>query len=188
MFALPETAGLVPQVAPTRLFYFSLVSLAILPVDGRKALLALAAAVRTAGGEVAFDSNYRPTMWSSPDEARHWRDAAIAVADLGLPTLDDEQKLEPGVDGADVQLAWAALGCTCVIVKLGPEGCRLPSGQVVAPPAVLAPVDTAGAGDAFNAGFIADWIAGKPHEEAALAGHRLAGWTIMRRGALPARD
>ncbi|MBO9581877.1 MAG: sugar kinase [Sphingobium sp.] len=188
MFALPDMARLMPHVAQARLFYFSLLSLAILPFEGRQALLALAAAVRKGGGQVAFDSNYRPAMWSTPAEARQWRDAAIAVADLGLPTLDDEQRLEPGIDAAAAQRTWTALGCDLTIMKLGPAGCRLPDGQIIAPPAVLAPVDTAGAGDAFNAGFIAAWLAGTSLEAAAAAGHRLAGWTIMRPGALPARD
>lgn len=188
MFALPTMAEMLPRVAEARVFYFSLISLAILPAEGRTALLELARAVRSSGGQVAFDSNYRPAMWGSPAEAAQWRDAAIALADLGLPTLDDEQRLDPSLDAAAVQRAWASLGCRQVVVKLGPQGCLLPDGTISAPGAVLAPVDTAGAGDAFNAGFIAGWLSGRPLAEAAKAGHDLAGWTIMRRGALPSRD
>lgn len=187
MFALPDIAKLTPKVAGSRLFYFSLVTLAILPAEGRKVLLELAEDVRRNGGNVAYDSNYRPALWASACEALEWHDAAIRVASLGLPTLDDEQRFDPDLDAAAVQRYWTARGCQLVIVKLGPQGCLLPDGKISAPHAVLAPVDTAGAGDAFNAGFMAGWLAGKSPGEAAMDGHRLAGWTIMRRGALPSR-
>ena len=51
------------------------------------------------------------------------------------------------------------------------------------------PADAAlSAGDAFNAGYLGARLAGAEPAEAARAGHRLAGWTIMRAGAIPARD
>ena len=54
--------------------------------------------------------------------------------------------------------------------------------------AVLAPVDTSGAGDAFNAGYLGARMNDLTIAEAVRAGHALAGWTIMRPGAIPARD
>ena len=187
MFALPAMADAANRAAGADLFAFSLISLAILPEPGREALLALAARVRDKGGRVAFDGNYRPRLWTSADEARHWRDRAIALADIGLPTLEDEAMLGLG-DAAAVTAHWQALGCTECIVKLGAAGCRLPDGTVIAPEAVLAPVDTSGAGDAFNAGYLGARLKGATPAEAARAGHVTAGWTIMRPGAIPARD
>lgn len=167
---------------------FSLISLAILPPEGREALLILASRVRRHGGLVAFDGNYRPRLWSDPHTARAARDAAIAVASIGLPTLEDEVMLS-GVSSADeVAAHWQALGCRETIVKLGPAGCRLPDGRIVAPGRKLKPVDTSGAGDAFNAGYLEGRLRGLAPREAAPGGHALAGWTIMRRGAIPARD
>lgn len=170
------------------LLAFSLVSLAVLPDDGRKALLALAARVRECGGRVAFDGNYRPRLWPDCETARAARDAAIAVANIGLPTLEDETMLSGEADAAAVAAHWQSLGCTETVVKLGAQGCRLPDGQIVAPERVLAPVDTSGAGDAFNAAYLAARLRGEAPAQAAIAGHALAGWTIMRRGAIPARD
>jgi 2-dehydro-3-deoxygluconokinase len=187
MFALPAMAAASARAAQAGLFAFSLISLAILPEPGREALLALAAGVKGNGGRVAFDGNYRPRLWASVDEARHWRDRAIALADIGLPTLEDEALL--GTAGADrVAAHWQGLGCAECVVKLGAEGCRLPDGSVIAPAAVLAPVDTSGAGDAFNAGYLGARLNDAAPAEAALAGHATAGWTIMRPGAIPARD
>jgi 2-dehydro-3-deoxygluconokinase len=68
---------------------------------------------------------------------------------------------------------------------MGPAGCYLPSGAQIAPELVQVPIDTSGAGDAFNAGFLAARLKGAPLEAAALVGHQVAGLTIMRQGAIP---
>jgi len=74
-----------------------------------------------------------------------------------------------------------------VVVKLGKEGC-LVDGRLVATPAQLRAVDTTGAGDAFNAAYLAARLAGRAPVEAAQSGHRLAGWVVARPGALPPTD
>ena len=169
------------------LLCFSLISLAILDEEDRSALIGLAMRVRARGGRVAFDGNYRPRLWRSSTEARAWRDRAISVADIGLPTLEDEQAL--GAIGADVVAAhWQGLGCGEVVVKLGAEGARLPDGSLCPVPRRLDPVDTSGAGDAFNGGYLAARMRGAAVRSAAEAGHALASWTVMRPGAIPARD
>lgn len=188
MFALAGTQAACAAAAEADLLVFSLISLAILPPQGRAALLALAQAVRARGGQVAFDGNYRPRLWPDPAAARAARDAAIARATIGLPTLEDETLLSGETDAAAVAANWAGLGCAEPLVKLGAQGCRLPDGAIIPPPEVLAPVDTSGAGDAFNAGYLGARLRGASTAEAALAGHALAGWTVMRPGAIPDRD
>lgn len=170
------------------LLAFSLISLAVLPEHGRTALLDLAHKVRERGGKVAFDGNYRPRLWPDRATACAARDAAISVASIGLPTLDDEAALSGQADAAAVAAHWQGLGCTETVVKLGPEGCRLPDGQIIAPERVLAPVDTSGAGDAFNAGYLGARLRDEAPTQAARSGHALASWTIMRRGAIPPKD
>jgi 2-dehydro-3-deoxygluconokinase len=188
MFALPGAEAACAAAATAGLFGFSLISLAILPDEGRSRLLALASEVRANGGRVAFDGNFRARLWPSLADAARWRNAAVAVADIGLPTLEDETALSGETDAATVAAHWQGLGCGEVLVKLGAEGCRLPGGTIIAPGAVLAPVDTSGAGDAFNAGYLGARLDGAEPAAAARAGHALAGWTIMRRGAIPPRD
>ncbi len=186
MFAHSGMVAALGAAEQADLLAFSLISLAILPDDGREALLALAQRVRAGGGRVAFDGNYRARLWPDPATARRWRDRAIACADIGLPTKEDEQQLG-GSDAADVLRHWQAAGCAETVVKLGADGCMLPDGTILAPPEVLRPVDTSGAGDAFNAGYLASRIKGSAMRDAALAGHRLAGWCVMQRGAIPPR-
>lgn len=170
------------------LLYFSLVSLAVLPARGRERLLRLAADVRDNGGRVAFDSNYRPRLWESPEAARQARDSAIACADIGLPTFEDEALLGGTASAAETAAHWAQRGCSEVVVKLGAQGCLLPDGTVLPVPQALVPVDTSGAGDAFNGAYLAARMRGDAVAQAASAGHALAGWTVMRRGAIPPLD
>jgi 2-dehydro-3-deoxygluconokinase len=176
------------QAERADLLGFSLITLAILPIEARAQLLALACRVREGGGKVAFDGNYRPRLWSSADEAMAARDDAIRVADIGLPTLEDEALLSGETDADAVAAHWASLGCAETIVKLGSQGCRLPDGTILSPPQVLSPVDTSGAGDAFNGGYLGARLNGASIKDAATQGHKLAGWCVMRPGAIPARD
>lgn len=170
------------------LLFFSLISLAVLPDEGRERLIALARDVREAGGDVAFDSNYRPRLWESPAVAREWCDRAIAVAEVGLPTLEDDRALGTGETPEAIAAYWRERGAREVTVKMGAAGCLLPGGEVMPPPASLAPLDTSGAGDAFDAGYLAARLRGISPAEAAQHGQKLAGWAVMRQGAIPPRD
>ncbi|WP_368039768.1 sugar kinase, partial [Sphingomonas bacterium] len=70
LFALPGTDAALALAEGADLLVFSMISLAILPAAGRRALFDLADQVRARGGRVAFDSNYRPALWPDADEAR----------------------------------------------------------------------------------------------------------------------
>jgi 2-dehydro-3-deoxygluconokinase len=188
LFALPDIAAASAQAAQADLLAFSLISLAILPDEGREGLLALAAGMKRAGRRVAFDGNYRARLWTDAAEACAWRDRAVACATIGLPTQEDEGLMGEGGDAADTAARWRSLGAGEVVVKLGADGCLLQDGTLVPPPERLAPRDTSGAGDAFNAGYLHARCAGLPPVEAARAGHRLAGWVVLRPGAVPPRD
>ena len=188
LFALDPVDAALSEAAGANLVGFSLISLAILPDEGREKLLDFASSVRARGGQVMFDGNYRARLWSSPSEASHWRDRAIASATIGLPTLEDEVAQGMPHDPQAVAAHWRLLGCAETVVKLGAEGSLLPDDTTVPPPRVLQPVDTSGAGDAFNAGYLAARLAGATLHQAALQGHELAGWCVMRPGAIPGRD
>jgi 2-dehydro-3-deoxygluconokinase len=188
MFSHPEAAPMADAAAGSDLLAFSLISLAILPDAGRRDLLDLAHRVRARGGVVAFDGNYRARLWPDRDAAARARDEAISVANIGLPTLEDEAAISGDRDADAVAAHWQGLGCAETVVKLGPAGCRLPDGTLVSPAEQLRPVDTSGAGDAFNAGYLGARLGGATPGQAAGQGHRIAGWTIMRPGAIPAPD
>lgn len=187
MFALPQSAAMMAEAALSDLLYFSLITLAILPDEGREALLTLCEQVKANGGRIAFDGNYRARLWSDTATARLWRDRALALCDIGLPTLADEVEMGEADDAADAAARWGAGKGREIVVKLGGDGC-LVGGDIVPIPKQLTVIDSSGAGDAFNGGYLHARVAGANPREAALAGHRLAGWNIGRRGAIPAKD
>jgi 2-dehydro-3-deoxygluconokinase len=94
-------------------------------------------------------------------------------------------------DAAATLALWQAAGVEKTVVKLGRDGCLLPDGTLAAPPAIVAVTDSSGAGDAFNAGYLASRLDGGDVAEAAARGQRLAVWrssgTARSRPATPPR-
>lgn len=170
------------------MLFFSLITLAILPDEGREMVLGLARKVRANRGKVAFDSNYRPRLWENAEKACYWRDRAAAAASFGLPSLEDELRLGAPGGPQVIRDHWTRCGCDEVLVKMGGAGIMLPDGTQVKPEAQLHALDTSGAGDAFDAGYLSARMRGVEPAAAAEQGQRLAGWTVMRHGAIPERD
>lgn len=191
MLDLPEAEAALATAETADLLYLSLISLAVLPPAGRARLVALCRAVRARGGRVAFDSNFRPRLWASPDEAREAVEAIGPWVDIALPTLVDETALFGDQPIETVAARWRNWGAAEVAVKNGAEGCLLAlddESRPIAPPQAVAAIDSSGAGDAFNAGYLAARLQDRTPDQAALTGHRLAAWVIARRGAIPVRD
>ena len=188
-----DTAGtpLEEQADALDALYLSGISLAILPPSGRERVLALMARMRAAGKLVAFDNNYRPRLWESVADARHWYGRAFATASVALITADDHQALHglPSLESA--VSAAQALPVQEMAIKRGalptlvnPEGDWKP----VATEPVPRVVDTTAAGDSFAAGYLGQRLRGAAPTEAAAFGNRLAARVIQHPGALIPRD
>jgi sugar/nucleoside kinase (ribokinase family) len=85
------------------------------------------------------------------------------------------------------------MGPEIVVVTKGAEGCyvRVADRELRASSYQVEPKDTTGAGDAFNAGFLAWWLDGHQLEECITAGTAAAAMAISKVGArsgLPTRD
>jgi len=130
--------------------------------DGlRPGLTDLLREVRKAGASTSVDPNWDPS--------EHWDGGLLDL--LGGVTIlfvnAEEAKRIAHVE--DVEEAGRKLSSagTLVVVKLGADGGLAVSGdRVVRSPAVaVEEVDAVGAGDSFDAGFLAGHIAGRPLEE-----------------------
>ncbi len=181
-----DPAALAKSLENQALVYFSGITLAILDAAARKTLLAAVAKARAAGSRVAFDPNYRPRLWQSRDEAQTAILDALAVTDIALPTFPDEEML---FGDTNPQATAERMGKLVgeVVVKNGEEPALIASGGNLQPvPAqhVATPVDTTGAGDSFNGGYLAARLAGHAPADAVQRAHRVAAAVVQVRGAL----
>jgi len=187
-FDRPEHHGAVSFMAEADYLYISGITLSIFDEVERDVLGQTAAKVKARGGQVIFDPNYRPRGWDSAEAARAAFDRYCQHVTIALPTIDDENDLHGQKTGEAHVARWQDLGVETVILKCGPQGAiifdRDKPADRVAIPKVVKPVDTTGAGDSFNAGFIAAHAQGLSLRASADWGNRLAGAVIQHPGAI----
>lgn len=186
LFQTPATEALERQLGAFDWLYYSAITLAVLELAGRRELLDFLAAFRSAGGKVAFDSNYRPRLW--PDEdAADWLTRAYRDCDLAMPSIDDEFALWGEADPASVLARLSGLGCTEIVLKRGADSCLVSIEGALHEYPVEAPervIDTTAAGDSFNAGYLATRLIGGTVEASVGAGQMVARQVIAQRGAV----
>lgn len=121
---------------------------------------------------------------------------ATVSADCGWDDALDASGLAPFVGMLDVFLPNEAememlqsfgLGdqmATVTVVKRGPAGATLlsPDGPLTAPAITTDVVDPTGAGDAFNAGFLSQWLKGATLQDCLEAGNRRGAVAVATRG------
>lgn len=137
----------------------------ITPALGEGPLQAMrhaAACARANGTRISFDVNHRRSLWSEEDAVQLYREFA-AQADVVFAG-EDEAELLTGAVGAEAQLhALVTLGARQAVVKRGPGGAVAldQEGRAVSRDALqVEVVDTVGAGDAFVAGWLHEWVCG----------------------------
>jgi sugar/nucleoside kinase (ribokinase family) len=154
----------------------------------RPRLPAFLRAARARGITTSFDTNWDPAERWDPDVSDMLR-----AADVFLPNAVEARMISGEDDIERAARALAAIGAEgrpdggpLVVVKLGGEGalaCRATGPLVRVPAMPVEPLETTGAGDSFDAGFLHAWMSGRPLEEAlrlgavcgALATQRLGG-------------
>ena len=170
------------------LIHVSGITLAILSPEGRRVLGDELARARDGGALLAFDTNWRPALWSGPDAARAAMTELLGICDIALPSWPDEGRLFGDADPAAACQRLLSLGVGEVALKLGAEGAMISAGglapQVIAGHPNPAPLDTTGAGDGFNGAYLAARLQGRPPAEAARIANRLAAEVIGAYGAL----
>lgn len=182
-FQTSGAADAMARAAQASLLYLSGITLALFTPAERREIGKLCQTVRSNGGRVAFDPNYRPRLW--PDKAV-FQTAIVELAptlSIVLPSFDDEAALWGDESPQATAERWSGLGVAEVIVKNGSAG-ALTSTGIVRGPDVGRPIDTTGAGDSFNAGYLSIRLAGGAEDTAALAGATLAATVIQHPGAI----
>ncbi|MEE5093223.1 sugar kinase [Pseudomonas alliivorans] len=186
-FMTPAAEPILAALTSYDVLYFSGITLAVLGAEGRSRLLAMLAKARSRGAKVAFDNNYRPRLWASVEHAREAYLACLPYVDLALLTEDDEQALYGYTDTEQLLTAYRQRGIDEIVIKRGAQSCIVETdGKRFEIPTqkVERVVDTTAAGDSFSAAYLAARLKGEHPQQAAEAGHRLAGVVIQHPGAL----
>ncbi len=129
---------------------------------------------------VLFDLNLRPRLWPVAQAKRVLR-RAVPFAHTLFAGDDEITAIMGGSDPIAAARRCLSLGVRCVVIKQGAAGATAVTAteQIAAPPPDVPVVDTVGAGDAFNAGFIAAWLGRKPLADC-LAWGNAAGAAVCR--------
>lgn len=182
-----DEAALAQAFTAADIVYYSAITLAILAPERRLSFVAAVQAARDAGKLTVFDTNIRPRLWESADVMRAAIMHAAASAAIVLPSFDDEAAVFADASLEACAERYRGAGAGTVVVKngggpmlaLGADGLSRFEGFER-----VQPVDTTGAGDSFNGGFLAALATGAPLGEAVARGHAVSSRVIMHRGAL----
>ncbi len=173
-------AGLVEELRQSRHVHFAM---PLLPATA----LHLLPELRAAGCTTSLDVGFQPLWLRDPESLLVCRDI-----DYFLPN-EREAALLSGTDAADYLDFTARVDLPRGILKLGPRGAAMASGgrtwHVPSPDVPV--VDTTGAGDAFDAGFIDALLDGAGPEDCLRRACLCGGLCTAAPGALtglPARD
>jgi sugar/nucleoside kinase (ribokinase family) len=132
----------------------------LLDAESRPGALRAMALARKHGIPISLDpSSHAPLLAAGPGGFR----ALIGDVDILLPNRHEARVLTGCAEPEDALDALRAQA-RAVVVKLDRDGCIAGAGQsrVAVPAPPLDAVNATGAGDAFNAAFLARWLAGEP--------------------------
>ncbi|QPF87531.1 sugar kinase [Bradyrhizobium genosp. L] len=182
---LPETNDILNSLASYDVVYLSAITLSILREEGRDRLMTALKRARLLGTRFAFDTNFRARGWLDLAVARNVFSGAFEAADIVLASTEDLAPLYPGESHTALL---AGITSPEVVLKLTEPACIVrfagATVEVRAEPLTKPVVDTTAAGDSFAAAYLAARLGGTVPEEAARAGHRLAGVVVCYPGAI----
>jgi len=151
---------------------------------------------------ISLDPNIRPGFVTNESVYRERLRRMIALSDVVKVSEEDLAWMEPGKCFEHIAQEWMEDGASIVTLTLGSEGtrCITPCADIRVSATPVTVVDTVGAGDTFNAGFLARLRASGVLVKEALAaldqdtlrsaieyGSRVAAYTVSQAGANPPR-
>ncbi|MFL6447633.1 MAG: carbohydrate kinase family protein [Bryobacteraceae bacterium] len=139
------------------------------------------------GSTISLDVGWREDWLSHPEVM-----AILRHVDIFFPNLPEAQKMTGEGSPTEILKRFSHAGVERVALKLGSQGsafCDRGSTAFAKPPNVR-PVDTTGAGDCFDAGFLEAWLSGKDPETCLLQGNICGAFSTLAYGGIsgfPAR-
>lgn len=143
----------------------------------------LVSRAKTANLLVSLDPSWDDTLIADPGLL-----GACAGVDIFLPNIEEAVAITGKVDPAEA-LAVLAGHFPIVAMKCGKHGALLGAGdiRISASAPKVAAIDTTGAGDAFNAGFLHAYLSGRSLQQCLDAGVAVGSLSVQSIGGAPAR-
>jgi 2-dehydro-3-deoxygluconokinase len=172
------------RIAAARVLHLSGISQAVSESCADAGFAAIRHA-RANGTAVSYDTNLRLRLWPL-DRARAVIHAAVALADIARPSIDDARELTGLDDPDEIARFYLGLGCKVVALTLGAAGTLVATAErrELVPARRVEAVDATGAGDTFTGAFLAEWLVhGDPFRAAAYA-NAAAALSTLGQGAV----
>jgi 2-dehydro-3-deoxygluconokinase len=146
------------MIRDARILHASGISQAI-SSSAADAVFAAMRIARATGVTVSYDTNLRLRLWPL-DRARAIIHAAVALADIVRPGIEDARHLTGLVDPDEIVDFYLSMGARIVALTLGPDGAIVATAErrEVIPAIAVRLVDATAAGDMFDGAFLAEYL------------------------------
>lgn len=184
-------AILKSQLNNGRLVYLSGITAAVIGNTGRENILTALEEAKKMGTIIAYDPNYRPSLWKDKNQMQIFTEKICALVDIMLPTFNDE------MEGFDDETYLSAInrirswGPSEIILKNGVEPTAIFTSDKIDYLEIKKPkraLDTTGAGDSFNGTYLACRLLGKLPLESAQAAQSISALVVQNKGALISQE
>jgi sugar/nucleoside kinase (ribokinase family) len=140
---------------------------------------------REAGVTVSLDLNLRLESWDLSDVTQKTFEQAIELSDIVFGNAEEEIMPITGADSKEKGAQYLCGGKRIIVARRGKKGVFVttPNETIHVSPFKTRIVNTLGAGDAFNGGFIAASLAKVGIKEAARWGNAVAALKVGQSGA-----
>jgi len=180
-------------VKSAKVVYASGITMAISD-SARKAVVKAFKIAREAGIMTAFDPNYRELLWQSEERTVDALNEILPYVDIFVPSFQEDTSMLINFNRPEQVLDYFLFkGIKLVVVKAGAHGCYIGYKKEVqhVPAIPIKAIDTTGAGDAFNGGFLHGIVTDESLLNCAKLGITTASLKVLNRGtaaAMPSKD
>ncbi|WP_439133304.1 sugar kinase [Pseudomaricurvus sp.] len=167
--------------------YLSGITLSLMSTDARELFYDWVSGYRQSGGKVIYDNNYRARLWASSDGYRTVNREMLVHTDVFLPSLEDVISSGEVSSEEDARKWILDSGVAEIVIKNGTSPITVWNGkqqQEITVVAQAGVVDTTGAGDGFNGGYLAARFSGFELPEAVKVGMQVSAEVVCHQGAI----
>ena len=178
---------LLKQVENHDYIYLSGITLALMSDACRMMFNLFLVDYRNQGGQVIFDPNYRPKLWGDKATAIKAIDEILSTVDIYLPGYEEEEILFSANSTDDAVKRLFTIEANEIVIKNGPKNCFLITNQQVENIKITPSnnvIDTTGAGDTFNGGYIGARLTGLTPKDAIAFGAKSASQVLTIKGGV----